>query len=282
MFKRIAESSYKFFSEESLSERSKRMIPGAIYAAIAASLYTVVSAVVNVIAYPDLHLAVNWGGLLIQLLGFALVLALAGVIVGWFSETYEGIVFGGIVIAVLLLAGNYIASLVTGRGATLMGQSILVTILPLVIACMLLAAVIRVAINRHSYIKRQEKPGVRRKLSVQLVGTVALVGFVLGVFALYGTGFTTTLRALNKTMQNYATDPFIESRFPYDKVPGLKDHFGMDYSLYARTSNLIADAIEVTIHFKDGYSVTCLAPQTAGSEALLLDICNEGTSLRSP
>ncbi len=282
MLKNITEAARKFLYEETLSERSKRMLPGAMYTDIAASLYIIVSAVVNVVAFPDLHLAVNWGGLLFQWIGFAFALALAGTIVGWFSETYEGIVFGGAILAVLLLVGNYVASVASGRGATLMGQSIIITILPLIGACMILAAVIRMAINRHSFIREQEKPEIRTNLFIRLIGLVSLVGLIFGIFALYGTASTTTLRSLNNTLQNYATDPFIESRFPYEKVPSLRDHFGMSYSLYARTSNKTADSLEITIHFEDGYSVTCIVPQVSGNVALLLDVCNEGTAIRFP
>jgi MFS family permease len=282
MFKRIADEIYKFYHVETLAERGKRMLPGAIYCAIAVSLYMIVSSAINVIFFTDLHLAVDWTGLLIRWIGYGIALALAGVIVGWFTESYEGIVIGGVVLAVLLLIANLVGSLISGRGATLLSQSIIITFLPLLIAGILLAGAIRMAINRHMHIQQQEKPEKRKKLLIQLVGLVTLVGLILGVFSLFGSSSLYAIQSMNKTLQSFATDPLIESRFPYDKVPALKAHFGMNYSLYVRTSNIMTSSLEITIHFEDSYSVTCLVPQMGSSEQMLLDVCNEGTAIRFP
>jgi hypothetical protein len=135
-------------------------------------------------------------------------------------------------------------------------------------------------IKRHLHAAQQEKPEARRKQIRQLVTLVLLVGAVLGVFSLFGTSSLSTLRSMNKTLQGYATDPLIGLRFPYRNVPSLKDHFGMDYSLFVHTSTLMTGTIDITIHFKDGYSVTCLVPLLDANGQLLLDTCNEGTSVR--
>jgi hypothetical protein len=282
MFKRIREEILKYFHQESLAERNNRMLPGAVYCAITVAFYVIVSAVINVIFFPDLHLAVNWIGLLVNCIEYGIAMALAGAIVGWFTEDHEGIVWGGVVLAILLLVGNLVASMINGRGATLMGQSIIITFLPVVGAGILLAWVIRMAIKRHFNAKQQANTGTRRKLFVQLVSLVSLVGLILGVFSLYGSSSLSTIRSLNTTLQNYATDPLLASRFPYEQVPSLKDHFGMHYSLYAHTSTLMTGSLDVTIRFEDGYSVTCLVPLVSGNEPLLLDVCNEGMNIRFP
>jgi len=282
MFTRIQVDIQKFFHQETLAERGKRMLPGALYCVSAASIYSVVSPVINVIFYPDLHLAMDWGGLLIHWVELGIVAALAGAIVGWFTETYEGVVFGGVILSILLLVGNLVASLVSGRDASLMGQSIIITILPLVGALILLAWAIRMAINRHVHIRQREKPEIQRKRLVQLTALVCLVGLVPGVFALFGTASLSSIRSMNKTLQNYAIDPMLEFRFPYEKVPALKDHFGMDYSLYVHTSMIRTVSLEITIHYGDGYSVTCLVPQLDREGQMILDVCNEGTTINFP
>jgi hypothetical protein len=207
-------------------------------------------------------------------------LVLSGVIVGWFTEDYMGIVGGGVVLTILLLVGNLIASLINGGGVALTLQS-LITAVPLVGAGVLLAWAIRIAINRHIHIKQQETPEVRRKLFMQLTIIVFLVGLIPGVFSLFGQTSENTIRTLNESLQNFSTDPLFEWRFPYAKVPALKDHFGMDYELYPRTSAIEADALDITIRFVDGYTITCVVPTTSG-DTMLLQVCNEGSRIVSP
>jgi hypothetical protein len=280
MSKRIAEAINKSFRQETLAERGERMAPGALYGAIAATVFVLVSSIINVIFFSNMHLAINWISLLTHWIEFGLTLVLAGAIVGWFTEDYIGIVGGGVVLTILLLVGNLIASLIGGGSATLTVQSF-ITVVPLVGAGVLLSWAIRIAINHHLHIKQQETPEVRRKLFVQLIVTVILVGLIPGVLSRFGLSTENTIRALNGSLQNFATDPLIDWRFPYAKVPALKDHFGMDYTLYPRTSVIEADALDITIRFEDGYTVTCLVPTTSG-DAMLLQVCNEGTKIVSP
>lgn len=280
MFKRITDAIVKTFRQETLQERSKRMLPGAMYGAIATTVYVLVSSVINVIFFPDLHLAVNWIAVLIQWIEFGIGLALAGAIVGWFTEGYVGIVGGGVVLTILILVGNLVASLLGSGSGSLAALSFL-TALPLVGAGILLAGAIRAAINRHLHIKQQEIPQVRRKLFVQLATIVLLVGLIPGVFSRYGLSTEYAVRSLNNAMQNFATDPYFENRFPFTKVPAMRGHFGLNYSLYVRTSTIMTGSMDITIRFEDGYTVTCLVPTESGSE-MFLEVCNEGAKIISP
>jgi len=280
MFKQIAEAILKSYRQETLAERGKRMAPGAMYAAIAATVFVLVSSIINIFFFPDLHLAVDWISLLTQWIEFGFALALAGAIVGWFTEEYMGIVGGGVVLTILILVGNLVASLMGGGSAALTAQSFL-TALPLVGVGVLLAWAVRVAINRHLYIKQQEAPEVRRKLFVQLMVIVFLVGLIPGILSRFGLSSEYAIRTLNESLQNVATDPSLEVRFPLAKVPALKDHFGMGYTLYARTSASAAGALDITIRFEDGYTVTCLVP-TASGYSTFLQVCNEGTKIVFP
>ena len=282
MFTRLKAEILKYFQQETLADRSKRMAAGAVYCALAATIYILVSSVINVIFYPDLHLAVNWAGLFVSWIEVGLILALAGAIVGWFTEDHEGVVWGGIVLAVLIFIGNLIAAKISGRSATLMGQSLLLTAIPLIGAGILIAWVIRMPIKRYMRAQQQTAAGIQRKQITQTTLIVCLVGFVFGVFALFGTSSLATLRSMNTTLQNYASDALIEQRFPYEKLPALKAHFGMNYSLYVRLSTIMTGSMDITIHFEDGYNVSCLVPQLESNGQLLLDVCNEGTSVRMP
>jgi hypothetical protein len=280
MFKRITETIIKSYRQETLAERGKRMVPGAMYGVIAATVYVLVSSIINIIFFPDLHLAVDWISLMTHWIVFGIALALAGALVGWFTEEYMGIVGGGVVLTILLLVWNLVASLMGGGSATLTVQSF-ITALPLVGVGILLAWAIRMAINRHLHIKQQETPEVRRKLFVQLTVIVFLVGLIPGVFSRFDLSAEYAIRTLNESLQNVATDPSLEVRFPIAKVPALKDHFGKDYSLYARPSASAAGALDITIRFEGGYTVTCLVETTSGY-ATFIQVCNEGAKIVLP
>jgi len=280
MFKRIAGTIIKSYRQETLAERGMRMVPGALYGVIATTVFVWVSSFINVIFFPDLHLGVDWISLLSRLVEFCLAMALAGAIVGWFTEEYMGIVGGGVVLTILLLVGNLVASLIGGGSTTMTVQSF-ITALPLVGAGILLAWAIRVAINRHLHIQQQEAPEVRRKLFVQLITIVFLVGLIPGVFSRFGISSEDAIRTLNKSLQNVATDSSLDVRFPIAKVPALKDHFGMNYTLFTRVSAIEAGAMDITIRFEDGYTVTCLVPTESGY-ATFLQVCNEGKKIAIP
>ncbi len=256
-------------------------MPGAIYCALAITCYVLVSSVINVIAFRDLHLGIDWTSLLIRWVEYGLALALAGALIGWFTETTEGVVGGGLILAVILLVGSMVLSVISGRANTILGQSI-ITIIPVLGSALLVAFVIRMAIKRHTDIMGKANAKTRRVQLVQLVSLVIIVGLIMGVFSLFGSSSQYAIRSLNNTLQNYSTDNLIESRFPYERLPGLKAHFGMDYSLYARTSSVMSGALDITIHFADGYSVTCVVPQMNSNEPILLDACSEGRTYQAP
>jgi len=280
MFKRIAGIFRKSYYQETLAERSRRMLPGAIYGSFASTIFVIVSTFINIIFFPDLHLGVDWRSGLTQWIEFGIALAFAGAIVGWFTEDYMGIVGGGVILTILLFIGNLVASLIGGGSTTLTVQSFFTT-LPLIGVCVLLAWAIRVAINRHLHIKQQELVIVRRKLFSQLIAIVFLVGFIPGVFSRFGLSSEYAIRTLNETLQNATKDPSIDVRFPIAKVPALKDHFGMIYTLFVHPSTSETGAMDITIRFEDGYTVTCLVPTESGY-ATFLQVCNEGTRIISP
>jgi hypothetical protein len=278
MFTRIKQEINKIFRQETLAERSPRIIAGAVYSGLVGVIYILVPQLFNVLLNRNLNLSIDWVSLLTRSLEFGLGLALAGAVVGWFTETYEGIMWGGVMITLFLL----LVSLIGGGGTTLLGQSIIV-VLPLIGACILVAGVIRVGINRHMQVRQEADPKLRRKGFLKLAGIVFLVGFIPGIFTIFGATSLNTVKSLNNTLQNYSTDSLIDKRFPYEQLPSMKAHLGMDYSLYVRTSMLVADTMEISIHFKDGYTVTCLVPKLdSSSEQLMLDACVEGSSYKSP
>src|SRR5574339_1193830 len=102
MFEKIADNLKRTYDQESLAERSQRMIPGAVFGALIATAYVSTFFLVNVYTFPNLPLGLDWTRMLVMWIQFAPAFALFGAIATWFTEEYQGIVGGGIIVTVLL------------------------------------------------------------------------------------------------------------------------------------------------------------------------------------
>jgi hypothetical protein len=267
----MLENLKKFFQQESLSRRSERMVPAAAYGALVATIYTLTLSLVNVYTFPKLPLGVDWVRLLGVWIGLSAAFALCGVIAGWFTEEYEGIVGGGVIITVLLVIIFLITS--TIRTSTSTAQSI-VTTLPLIGVAMLGAWGLRWVARRHSEILHKEKPELRKKLLTRHILMVALIGFIPGVLGRMDSPAEHTISQLHELLQAAPSDPSALPRLPLKQVPALKDHFGVDYLLYPRQSTQSVGTLDVTVRFKDEFTMTCALPVSSGMS--FITQCNEG------
>lgn len=280
MFEKIKEKIRYSLQEETTAERSARMLPGALYGAFAATVYILILFTLNAITIPGLHLAIDWTHLLTYWIGFGLGLALAGAIVGWFTEDYAGVVSGAIIMTVLLLVGNLVISLISGENASSLFQSVVIAV-PLIGGAILIAGGLRYAIKRHQQNIQTKEPRQRRKLVASLIGIVFLVSFVPGFLARYDSSAIKLFRALNVALQKGSTEPLLAARFSTTQLPGLKDHFGKDFKVYPHVSVLSAGSLDITVRFKDGYVFSCVVPTDAGEETFFTT-CNEGEKFAPP
>jgi hypothetical protein len=280
MFRRIKKSFQNSLQEETIAERSARILAGALYGAFTATVYILTLFAINVLTIPEQHLAIDWVHLLTLWIGFGLGLALAGAIVGWFTEDYAGVVGGGVLMTILLLVGNLAIALINGENTSRLFQSV-VTAVPLVGAAVLVAGCLRLVIKRHLQNAQNKDPRQRRKLHASLIGVVFLVSLLPGVFSRYDTTVVKVFSALNTALQNGGTDPLLADHFSAAQLPGLKDHFGMEYKLYPRVSALSAGSLDITVRFMDGYVFTCVVPTDAGGQTYFTS-CNEGNKIVSP
>jgi hypothetical protein len=224
-----------------------------------------------VYTFPKLPLGMDWARMLGMWIGFSAAFALCGVIAGWFTEEYEGIVGGGVIITVLLVIILLISSAIKTSPST--AQSIITT-LPLIGVAMLAAWGLRWIARRHSEIVHKEKPELRKKLLTQHILMVLLIGFIPGILGRMDSPSEHTIRQLHELLQAAPSDPSILPRLPLKQVPALKDHFGVGYLLYPRQSTQSVGTLDVTVRFEDGYTMTCSLPIAGG--ASFITQCNEG------
>ncbi len=277
--KSIKEELSRTLREETMAERTARILPGVAYGFFAATVYILVLSAINVLTFPGMHLGFDWAHILPSWLGFGLGLAAAGAIVGWFTEGYSGVIWGGILMTILVILVNFIVALFSGENPAKMFQSVLI-LLPLVGGAVLLTWGLRYLIQRHVQIIKIEEPRQRRKKLAGLIGLVFLIACLPGVFSRYDTSTAKMLGELNQLMQNGGTDTVLASRYLPAQLPGLKDHFGQPYTIYIRPSFLTVNALDINVRFDEGYSFVCVIYTSSGDQTYFTS-CNEGNQIIS-
>ena len=280
MFRRMTNSILVFFREETLQERSERMLPGVVIGLILGTAYVLTLSLINVISLPALHISLDWGRMLAALLEYDLALALVGAIAGWFTEAPVGAIGGGIVTILLYLLINWIIIRLTG-GSSVRTVQLIITALPLLIGAMLLCGAFRFAVSRYLRVK-QTRPGAKR--SLQLAGLIAII-IVIGILPGFSASFNKNAQNIVQTMQErlqaVAGDPTLQAQFPLAEFPALQKHFGMHFVLYPRNSSSEGRALDVTIRYADGYAITCLV-STSDPYVQYFKQCFAGNNVNLP
>lgn len=261
MLQRILEKLKAPLQQESLSARSERMLPAAMYGALIATSYTLANMLVNVYSFPNLPLGFDWVHIFGAWAGVSFAFALAGAIAGWFSEEYNGIVAGGAIITALL-AIVFLFQLGLQNNALTM-QSILMAV-PLIGVSMLVAGGLRWTARRHNEIIHKDSAEIRPKRLASHIFVILLAGLVLGVLGRMDLPAEQTLAQFHKYLQAAPNDPSALAHLPIKQVPSLPEHFGTDYVFYVRRSEFALGALDVTVRFVDGFTMTCLL-QVGGS-----------------
>jgi hypothetical protein len=259
MFRRITNSILIFFREETLNDRSERMLPGVIIGIIAGTAYVLISSTINVISLPALHLSLDWSRMLTNLVKYDMVLALVGAIAGWFTDDYMGAIGGGIVTMLLYLIINWIIFRVKGSNPERI-VNLLITFLPLLVGAMLLCGVFRYAVSRYLCVVQTEPSKKRAGQMAGLIAIAIIAGMLPGLFSRFDQNAQKVVLTMDERLQAVVSDPTLMAQFPLAEFPALQGHFGMHFVLYPRASASVASALDVTIRYDDGYAITCLVP----------------------
>lgn len=266
----MIENLKRMYRQETLAERSQRMIPAALAGALIATAYVFTFFFVNVYTFPSLPLGLDWTRLVPMWIGFSAALALFGAIAAWFTEDYAGIVGGGVLITVLMAIVFLFTSQTSGSALTF--QSIVMA-LPLLGVAMLGAWGLRWAAHRYLTIRHESKPDRGKRLAKHTL-TLLLIGLVPGILMRMDLPAAQSIGHLHGLLQAAPEDSSVWPQLPLKRVPQLQDHFGVDYKIYARQSNRSAGALDVTVRFSDGFVMACLLRADTGVN--FITDCSEG------
>jgi hypothetical protein len=278
MIQRIREYYEREFDQEPPKARLVRVRYGLVIGIIGAFAYALVSATVNVVSYPGLHLAVNWGSAVISWIVVSLALALAGFIVGWPTEEVKAIVGGGITLTIVLLLANTIAFLFGNSGGVSYFQ-VLVSSLPMIGICVLAALALRQGIHRIEGAKDEADKAARHKRFFRIIGLVVLLGIIGGFFNRLDNSPVTMLGTLNKRLQSTDITSASMVKFPENVLADVQKHYGEEYRIVVRSATATVGALDVTINFNSGYIITCQIPTSTGSY-VFMDKCSEGNRVK--
>ncbi len=278
MIKRLKEFFEKEFEQEAPRSRLQRVKYAIILGVIGAFAYALVSAVVNVVSYPNMHLVVNWANAVTTWIAITLALAVAGFIVGWPTEEVKAIVGGGVMLTFVLLLVNTIAYLVV-KGDKGSYFQVLIASLPMVGVCVLAALGLRQAINRIDAASKEDDLPRRRSQFVKLVGIIVVLGIMGGFLARFDRTALTMLTTLNARLQSTDTSTYSKVQFPKDVLQEVQSHYGEEYGLYVRSATGSVGALDVTIRFNSGYTITCQIPSDTNTY-VVINSCAEGTRIR--
>lgn len=277
MLNKLKEFFRKDLEEETFAQRWPRIKYGMIIGLVGALVYAVIAVTINIISYPDLHLAVNWTNAITTWIVVSLAMVIAGFIVGWPTEEVKAIVGGGITLTFLLLLAN--TAMFIAQNSDQSYFQILVTSLPMIGVVVLLALALRQGINRAVNTTKEEYLSTRRKTLAKIFAAVVLLGVIGGLFSRFDGSAVSMLHSLNQRLQSTDTSAPSQVKFPENVVDQVQSRYGQEYGLFIRSSAGTVGALDVTISFADGYTVTCQIPTASGSY-VFMDACSEGNRVR--
>ncbi len=241
--------------EEPFDSRRRRMLAGALYGLLGATAYALLSGTINALTHPGLSIYIDWNSILLTWLWLGFGLAFFGALTGWFTETVKGILVGAVSMSAVVLIANLIQS--SARGAITIVMFFAMA-LPVAAICVPIIWALRWLAERH--MRLLSETGSQRTRGIILLVIVTLAfGFVPAVFQRMSSTEEKTIRLVDALIKQAEAGQTTESpALPLEKLPVLKAHIGMDYSLDQSKSEISTVGYDVSIIFSDGYKVTCV------------------------
>jgi len=259
----------KSFQDETLPERSLRMIPAVLCSVLIVSIYTWTFFLINIYTFPNLPLGMDWPRLFGMWFGFSAGLATLGAIATWFTEEHTGMVGGGIVFTLMMVVVFVFASNV---GNSPIFQALIMAV-PLMGINMFGAWGLRRMSRQYREAVDLQDQNSRRKALAKFMRTTILLGLIPGMLGRMGSADVRALSQLHELLQAAPTDPTVWTRLPVRQVPSLPEHFGVPYVMYPRQSVFVAGALDVIVQFNDGFTLSCVLPTV--SNTAFITLCND-------
>jgi len=230
-----------------------RLIVGLFYGLLLATLYGVMSQVIDLIAMKDVPLAIDWNRATTYIVITCLGGLALGAIVAWPLEGWKGTLFG----AAAIVAWSLIQSFL------LLGFALLVFlpfVLPFIFLSLPISGAVRLAVNLHENALHKSGWKRWRNLVLVLAGTVGL-GLLAGSWAQMPPHAQEAVRTVNRVLQYAKANPDRSLSVTLRDVPEIVEHLNSQYVMNQTPVDSSPTGVEVNVTFEDGFAISCLIGQ---------------------
>jgi hypothetical protein len=240
----------------------------ALYGLIGGLAYALTAAFINPLTFPDLPLWLDWPGLALNGLMWGGGLAALGALVGWPRDGGRGVGLGLALFATLIL----IVNMAQGGASWATNTALFILVLmPIMAMCAPIPFGLRWLghrMQRHLAIPgAQPKSYLARWLAV-----VVVLGLLPGLLARMSPRAENAVRTVYAFIHEaHELAPTAEISGPLKPLPNLRAHLEQAYQLSQIPSETVAEGFgyDVTAHFADGYTFTCVIGTYPGQKPLV-------------
>jgi len=238
--------------------RNQRILFGALSGFIAGTIAALVSGYINTWIFPDLPFYIEWSSLFIV---WAMWAILGGILAGIAAVSAEGwnsILVSALCIALTILVLNIMQS---SEGFMLNMVSLLGLLLPF-IAMMIPLAFIFFWLA-HRFMQAVSEHGwVRIKIFLINIIIILALGMAPGMYAKMNARTERGVRIVHGILRD-APGTIHKALL---KTEGFSEHANQPYTLSQASSIYSTVGVDVTAHYKDGYTLTCTVVLYPGSD----------------
>lgn len=259
----------KIGSVESTQENSRfnnlmHVVIGSIYGLLIGTSFVLMWAFIDTWLYPDLPLGVDWQLTAMRWAWIGMGLALVGGLTCLFSETWAGLMAGGVSAGLLaLLSGLAISSVSAGLKVIVL----VFMLVPISVTSLPIAWILRRLAEWHAHILHQKQSVVR-------IGLVVLIAVALGMGAGYFTRMPGRAVLAVRLLHDTLRAPPESKDKALSELPRLREHADVSYELFQKASEESTEGFEVRAEYEDGYRVQCVVVAYPGSHPYIRD-CKE-------
>jgi hypothetical protein len=241
-------------------ERMTRMFFAALSGFVAGTIATIASSYINTWIFPDIPFYLDESSILIAWLLWAVLGGLLAGIAGLSYEGWKGILFSalGMASSVLFLNAMQSSESVKLKIIAFVGLffPIVAMVTPLAVIFFWLAGRFMKMISLKGWARW-------RIMLVNLI-VIVIIGMIPGMYVKLNSRAEQGMRLVHEMLQSAQTSAPLHKALL--KTEGFSEHKTQSYALSQIPSTYSTVGVDVTAHYKDGYTISCTVVLYPGSE----------------
>lgn len=243
-------------------ERKQRVSFAALSGFSAGTISTFIIAYINIWLFPDIPLRLDWLSILTAWLLWAVLGSLLAGLSGLSSEGFKSIAFSAVSMSFSILM---LSSMQSSESTTLKIVALVGLLFP--IAAMLSPlAVIFFWLARRFIQVMSLKGWARLKILIVNFLIIFVIGVLPGLYVKMDSRSEKAVRVIHQILQDARTSAPDVLHKSLLKTEGFADRKSQPYTLSQAASIYSTVGVDVTVHYEDGYKMTCTVVMYPGSE----------------